>query len=303
MKVLGVLLAFVLSFTAAIASDDVPDRDALMQPAPNPAWNKLTPRGYDTHKIADGLYTFRLGTARNIFLVTDDGVIATDPISPEAAAIYREEIRKVTDQPVKYVVYSHDHWDHVPGAQIFKDEGAQVVSHALCAKQFRELPNSDVVMPDITFWQNYRLTLGGRSLDLLYFGPNHGECMVVMRPDPGNMLFIVDLITPGGMPLSYIPDYDLPQWIRTLKEIEAVEGWDTMIGGHGPVLAHRSALSERREYLELLVARAEEVYAQGGNPLEMSSRIRLPEFSHLRGYEQQIDMNAQRALAIPAIGW
>ncbi|MGA1873120.1 MAG: Ig-like domain-containing protein, partial [Thermoplasmatota archaeon] len=44
-------------------------------------------------------------------LVTDDGVIATDPLGVESAPLYREAIRAVTDQPVKYVIYSHSHWD------------------------------------------------------------------------------------------------------------------------------------------------------------------------------------------------
>ena len=58
-------------------------------------------RGVDTLEVEPGLYTYRHGGFRNIFMVTSDGVIATDPINPTAAAAMREEIAKVTDQPVK----------------------------------------------------------------------------------------------------------------------------------------------------------------------------------------------------------
>ena len=114
---------------------------------------------------------FRYGYVRNIFLVTDDGVIATDPISPEAAKVYRAEIAKVTDQPVKFVVYSHEHWDHVPGGQIFKDEGATFISHENCAAHFEDLPNPDIVMPDITFSGNYTIELGGGASTYCTSGP------------------------------------------------------------------------------------------------------------------------------------
>ena len=79
---------------------------------------------YETEQLADGLYTFRYGGYRNIFIVTDDGVIATDPLNKKAAAALREEIGNITDQPVKFVAYSHSHWDHAAWAKIFKDAGA-----------------------------------------------------------------------------------------------------------------------------------------------------------------------------------
>ena len=82
----------------------------------------------ETENLGNGLYTFRWGPYRNIFLVTDEGVVASDPMNAEAASLYREAIRAVTDQPVKYVVYSHSHWDHVSGGAIFKQEGATFIS-------------------------------------------------------------------------------------------------------------------------------------------------------------------------------
>ncbi len=121
--------------------------------------------------FGDGLYAFHYGSARSIFMVTDDGVIVTDPLNIDAAKIYREEIAKITDQPVKYVVYSHLHWDSVAGGQIFKDEGAQFVAQERCAQNFQLNPNSAIVAPDITFSESYTLTLGGQSLELAYFVP------------------------------------------------------------------------------------------------------------------------------------
>ena len=60
------------------------------------------------------------------------GVIATDPISygrPQAAKAYLEEIRKITKAPIKYLIYSHHHYDHIAGGKPFKDAGATVIAH------------------------------------------------------------------------------------------------------------------------------------------------------------------------------
>ena len=93
---------------------------------------QLLPPGIEntrTVEIAENLYGFRFGPYRSLFMVTPEGVIATDPQSPEAAVEYRRAIAALTDLPVKYVVYSHAHWDHARGGQIFKDEGARFVAH------------------------------------------------------------------------------------------------------------------------------------------------------------------------------
>ena len=60
------------------------------------------------------------------------GVIATDPIGygrPQAVTTYIDEIKKVTSQPIKYLIYSHHHFDHIAGGKPFKDPGATIVAH------------------------------------------------------------------------------------------------------------------------------------------------------------------------------
>ncbi len=69
---------------------------------PRPASAQLPPgmKPFETHKVADGVYSFRFFFHRNMFVVTDDGVIVTDPMNPKAAGIMLKEIRKVTDKPI-----------------------------------------------------------------------------------------------------------------------------------------------------------------------------------------------------------
>src|SRR5262245_39349360 len=74
----------------------------------------------ETTKIegTQNVYTFRNGNSLSMFIVTTDGVIVTDPVAygrPQGGAQYLAEIRKITDKPIRYLVYSHNHFDHVAG--------------------------------------------------------------------------------------------------------------------------------------------------------------------------------------------
>lgn len=290
---------------AAFATLLMPARATAQQPVPGKALPAPV-RGWDITEIGPGYYTFRYTGTRNVFLITNDGVIVTDPIEPEAARILREEIRKLTPLPVKYVVYSHQHWDHILGGRIFKDEGAQFISHQNCIAHFRDLPHPDLVLPDRGFeGDRLDLQLGERTLQLRHLGTNHGDCLIVMTPDHVDVPFIVDLATAGGMPLPMIPDYSLHNWVRSLRALENW-GFEQYVGGHGVPLADKSRLAERREYIEALMVETK-LEMDAGTPLEqipeiVAGRLR-GRFSHLRGFNGIVKDNVRRAMAYWGMGW
>jgi glyoxylase-like metal-dependent hydrolase (beta-lactamase superfamily II) len=78
-----------------------------------------TPPPYAATKVdgTENVYIFRFGGHQSMFIVTPQGVIATDPIGLRrpAAKAYIEEIEKITKAPIKYVIYSHSHFDHIAG--------------------------------------------------------------------------------------------------------------------------------------------------------------------------------------------
>ena len=194
---------------------------------------------WEVEQVAENVYTFRYSFYRNFFVVTDEGVIATDPLSAEAGPIMQREIRKITDKPVKYVAYSHSHYDHVAGGQVFKDEGATFISQETCKANLEENPNPDVVMPDVTFDDYYKIELGGDAVELFYFGPSHDNCLVVMLIESSNQLFLTDLANPpDGWTMFYNPaiSEDRPwHMVRYFTQLQALveeRGIETIIGGH-----------------------------------------------------------------------
>lgn len=256
-----------------------------------------------TTELAPGLYTYGNFGRRNLFVVTSEGVIATDPVDPKFAADYRAAIRKVTDLPVKYLVYSHQHWDHVRGGQVFKDEGATVISHENCLAHFAATPNPEIVRPDRTIRGSEDLKLGGKTLKLMYFGRNHGDCMLVMQLEGSDVLYVNDLVTPYSLGLGFMPDYDPKEWARTLREFEARPDWQRIVGGHGIPFGGRDAVIQRRKFLEQLMAYVEPLYARGIPMDEMIAKADLPEFRDVRGYKEQIGRAVERIYHYYEMGW
>ena len=157
----------------------------------------------------DNVYIFRYQGHQSMFVVTKAGVIATDPIGlrrPQAVTAYIDEIKKVTTQPIKYVVYSHSHYDHIAGGKPFKDLGAKFIAHKNAIAQLKRFPLADVIMPDESVDAKRTITLGGTTLELIYAGPNHSDNSLVMRLPKEKIIFAVDFIPIQTVLFRNMPD-------------------------------------------------------------------------------------------------
>jgi glyoxylase-like metal-dependent hydrolase (beta-lactamase superfamily II) len=90
------------------------------------------PGGYIRKQIGEGLHWITDGAYSTMFLVTSEGVIACDA-PPTLGGNYLAAIAEVTDKPIKYLIYSHEHVDHIAGAFLFPGE-TEVVAHRLTAE-------------------------------------------------------------------------------------------------------------------------------------------------------------------------
>ena len=295
--VVGLLLWVLGAWThPGLAQEDDP-----LAPGPSPYGR--TP--HTVTEVAGGVYSFAHSGARSMFIITDEGVIVTDPMHRYAAEALREEIANRTDQPVKYVIYSHNHWDHVLGGQIFKDEGAEFISHKNCLAHFYRDPHPDLVLPDIVFDRHYQIELGNRKLQLQYFGRNHDDCAITMLLPDERLLFVVDLAMPGAVSLAggWMRSYYPKDWIRSLKEIEDTLAFDRYMPGHGPAVAPKAAMTEVRGYLEALMEAVRAQLAAGTPGMEVIEKISLPEYQHLQGYDEYLKNNADRMRVYFATGY
>src|ERR1043166_3648623 len=115
----------------------------------------VVPPPFATTKVegTDGVYIFRAGGHQSMFVVTSAGVIATDPIGygrPQMVQTYVDEIKKVSNRPIKYVIYSHHHFDHIAGGKPFKEAGATFIAHKRAKERLVALKDPHTVLPDET---------------------------------------------------------------------------------------------------------------------------------------------------------
>lgn len=264
--------------------------------------------GHSVKNLGSGLYVFRWWVYRNFFLVTDDGVIATDPMNPKAAGLLRKVIRNITDKPVKYVLYSHNHHDHISGGTVFNEEGAKFIGHANIRKELGDHPSAVTPLPDITFEDSYTVKLGGRTVELHYFGPNHGDSLVVMLLPEEKVLFVVDIVTPRRVAFRTMPDFWPDEWVRSLREIEQQLDFDYVISAHGPAnqpaIDPASVVAEQRMYLEDLMVAVKTAMDSGTHsPDKLRKSVRLPKYENWRSYNEWLPMNIERIWAYYHMGW
>jgi len=201
------------------------------------------------------------------FVVTDDGVLVVDALgSPALAVELLAEIRRVTPQPVRFVVVTHYHADHIYGLQAFKDAGAVIVAHSAG----RDYLNSDTAQQrlqasraDLAPWvdaqtrlvpadrwldgDETRLRMGSYDILIRRVGPAHTpEDLVVFVPQLG-VLFSGDLFFRGRIP--FVGQADSRLWIASLERLMEFRP-RIVIPGHGPVSTDPMAdLQLTRDYL------------------------------------------------------
>ena len=266
---------------------------SLAQTPPTPA--------YSTAKIADNVYVFRAGGYLSMFVVSPEGVIVTDPIGysdAKAPAAYLEEIRKITQAPVKYVIYSHHHYDHSTGAKVFKDQGAIVVAHRNAHQRLAALQNREVVLPDMIVEDTgSSILLGGMRVDLLWVGANHSDNTLVMLLPKERILYAVDWLPIQGVMYRDMPDGWIPDWFAGIDRVLAME-WDRMIPGHpgpGNRLGTKDDVRALRNYLVDVSNAAKQLAADRKCLNDEAMRgVKLPKYEGWSGYGAYLFGNLER---------
>lgn len=243
------------------------------------------------------------------FVVTPEGVVVFDALgTPSLGRELLQAIRRVTDQPVRRVIVSHYHADHVYGLRPFKEAGAEVWAHrrghdypqsAAAAARLEERRASlapwvneatSVVPADRWLENDTSFRLGGLTFRVYAVGPAHTPEDLALLVEEENVLFIGDLMFAGRIPFT--GDADTGAW---LEAIEKVIGYrpTVLIGGHGE--ASRSAeadLEFTQEYLVYLRKTMGEAAEALMDFSEAYDRTDWTRYAHLPAFEVANRRNA-----------
>ena len=243
------------------------------------------------------------------FVVTDDGVLVVDALgSPALARELVAAIGRVTPQPIRHVVITHYHADHVYGLQVFKELGATLTGHAagqaylhseaaaqrLQASREELAPwvNADTKLVAAERWvsEPLRFFMGAVDVHLLPAGPAHTpEDLVVWLPQQG-VLIAGDLVFRGRLP--FVGQANSRRWVQALDRLAAFKP-RLIVPGHGP--ASKSAESDlllTRDYLQYLRQAMGEA-ARNLEPFEEAyAKTDWSRFEHLPLFQAANRMNA-----------
>jgi len=245
---------------------------------------------FTLHKIADAPVYYIEGlsgvpdtvneghTSNAGFVVTQAGVVVFDALGTPALG-YRllQRIRQVTDKPVKFVVVSHYHADHIYGLQAFKQHGGAptvlaqrgtlgyvggtTASQGEDARRRLEqrrqalFPWVDektyIVAPDEVFDQEMNFELGGVRFEIRHLGPAHAPGDSIMLVRNYGVLFGGDVLYGGRVPFLDSPETDITRWLQGLEYIAGLEDQVRyIIPGHGTLSADaRQVVEATRDYI------------------------------------------------------
>ncbi len=215
--------------------------------------NPFAPRSYgELQKITDRVYIYR-NITNSSFVIGDRGVAVIDTqVNHPTAVQVLKAVRSVTDKPITHVINTHYHWDHTNGNQLFKNEGAVIISSKLTRefmqvraarqKEFLsgrgfELGN-DPLLPEEVFEGERTVDLGGVSLRLFFAGRAESDDATAVHVAQDEVLMAGDTIMTGSFPIFGQPCWDEGlqdrQWIDTIGALMALKPLH-IVPGHGPM--------------------------------------------------------------------
>ena len=280
-----------------------------------PTFADDTPKPFFTlHDLGSGVWAAVAvpgsGAGSNAgFVIGDDGVVVVDTFqSAAAAAKLLSAIRERTNLPIRFVVNTHYHLDHVAGNGVFHDAGAQIVAQRNVRawertenlKFFGATPPADkkawvesLTLPDLVYQDSIDLFLGSRRI-LVRFMPGHtGGDSVVAIPDAG-VVFTGDLFWNQTLPNTI--DADTAAWTTTDERLASEYPQATFVAGHGEV-GNAQDVMAFREYLLALRREVAAARARDVKPDALTDEVKkalAPRYEQWGFYSHFIDPNIRQ---------
>ena len=230
----------------------------------------MTTPGTEIIELETGVYArLHEGLTNAGIIVGDDSVLVIDSLRvPSFARDLIQDVKKITEKPIEFVIDTHSHWDHSWGNEEFPE--ATIIGHKNCYAEMIDIewneewrkkvtssndPWSEeghlvnITPPNMTFETSMQLYFGGRELDLKYFGKAHTSGDIYIHLPKEKIVFTGDVAQDGGVP--YLGDCYPNDWPGTDNLLASLP-IEQFMSGHGPIGDH-DALVEAKDFIHALV--------------------------------------------------
>ena len=160
--------------------------------------------------------------------------------------LLKHAIRKISNQPVRFIIYSHSHIDHIGDAYLFAGDGVQIIAQVETGKALKRYKDKNRPIPHINFGTNYSLSIGGVSIELIYPGDGHGKGNSIIYIPSHKIMMYVDTVTPKSVPFkNFAYTVDIFSQVKSIEKALKLD-FNVYIAGH----LHRPGTKE--EMVEVL---------------------------------------------------
>jgi glyoxylase-like metal-dependent hydrolase (beta-lactamase superfamily II) len=233
------------------------------------------PSPLETIKVRDDLFVVfnEYVPGNTTVLVTSEGAILVDNKFPIDYDNLMAQVRKITTQPIRYVVNTHYHGDHSGGNPRMQAQNVQVVASERARRKMVE--SNQPGLPNVTLDSTVRLYLGGKRAEVHYFGRGHTDGDVVVHFPDHRVVSMGDLYTVGaGLPqlVDYAGGGSMREWPRTLDGVLALD-FDTAIPGHGRP-SSKADLQKYRDSTRSIGTRVHDMLSKKASRTEVEQVLR-----------------------------
>jgi cyclase len=239
-----------------------------------PAQGKA-PAPFKLIKVADDLYVIDGGGAGNVAIyITNEGVIMVDDKYEQHFDEIMANVKKVTNQPIKYILSTHYHADHSGGNTRFSSI-AEIIStrnaHDGIVQHKQSNAPDNMIPARVTFTQETDLFLGGKEVRAKYYGRGHTNGDAFVYFPALKVLHTGDMFTSATPLIDYPGGGSLLEWPKTLDAVinDKSLDFDTVIPGHGPV-SKKADLLTYRNNADKMRTRVQTLIRQGKNQDEVA---------------------------------
>ena len=233
------------------------------------------PATLDTIKIKDDLFVIHndFVPGNTTVLVTTEGVVLVDDKFEIDHENIMAQLKKITNQPVKYVINTHFHGDHSGGNAKLQALNAQVVSSEAARQKMvaTKMPG----LPNVTLENRLRLYVGGKRVEVHYFGRSHTNGDVVVLFPDHRVLAMGDMFTFGDATpqlVDYAGGGSAVEWTKTVEGALGLD-FDTVVPGHG-VVTTKQELRKFRESTMSLRTKVHDMVSQKKSRAEIEKMLR-----------------------------